>query len=422
MKNLELKWIEPLELAEKISVNYSKNWIFLYSALNHDVKNSVSYIALHPKNQIISDNFSDIKLTIEKSFGYFSYELYSQFENLPINQKSFIDLPKIWLINFSVIFEFHHETKKILLSFDDEKKLQETLSYQAKAPVFATLEITNFNSNFSDQSYLETISAIKKLIANGDFYQTNLTRKFFGEFKKKNTHEQNFQLFLKLTKSSPANYASFIKLDENYIISSSPELFLSGKNHQILSRPIKGTAPRNIDKTIDENNKTSLQNSTKEKAENLMIVDLVRNDLSRFCKAGTVTVKKLFDITSYQTIHHMSSEISGEILPEYNYLDALKSCFPPGSMTGAPKIKAMEIAIEKEKINRGIYSGAIGFVSEEEINLSVVIRTLILSENKFEFQVGGAITFDSDPKLELAEIFAKAKAIFNLLSVDFNRI
>ena len=197
-------------------------------------------------------------------------------------------------------------------------------------------------------------------------------------------------------------------------------LFLKAKNNRILSRPIKGTAPRDQDLKQDEKNKLNLKKSLKERAENLMIVDLVRNDLARVCQAGSVVVKKLFDVTSYQNIHHMSSEIHGKIAQNFSAFDTIKSCFPAGSMTGAPKIKAMEIAAKKEKLNRGIYSGAIGFFAKNATNSSVVIRTLILQEKKFEFQVGGAITFDSDPKAELNEIFSKARGIAGLLKIDLN--
>ena len=148
-----------------------------------------------------------------------------------------------------------------------------------------------------------------------------------------------------------------------------------------------------------------------------MIVDLVRNDLSQICKAGSVKVDNLFNIDSYNMIHHMSSQISGIINDNNSIIDAIKATFPAGSMTGAPKIAAMQNIIDNEKINRGIYSGSIGFISQNEVNLSVVIRTLIIKDNKYEFQVGGAITYDSDPRQELAEIYSKAQALKKLLHI-----
>ena len=350
-------------------------------------------------------------------------------------------------MRFEVVLEFDHEKRGLRVVYTDKEKLETVLKWtpaqgqgdklrtdkkliagnelrtKDAIPLSSQLspqpcaEVHELNSNFTDETYVAAITDIRKKIAAGDFYQTNLTRKFFGEFTQIQNHQQAFEIFLQLTKISPANYSSFLKLDENYIISSSPELFLSAKNGKIFSRPIKGTAPRADTLEQDKKNKSYLKNSIKERAENLMIVDLVRNDLSRICAAGSVVVKKLFAITTYQNIHHMSSEIHGKIAPNFDAFDALKFCFPAGSMTGAPKIKAMEIAAKKEKLDRGIYSGAIGIFARDSINSSVVIRTLVMRGKKFEFQVGGAITFDSDPKSELEEIFHKARGILKLLKI-----
>jgi len=423
MQIKHLKYIDPLKLAEIISQNYAeKNWVFLYSALNNNIKNSLSFIALFPQKEIVANDFSAAKKAIlaskKKWFGYLSYEVARQFEKLPKTKKSFIDLPQIYLMNFSVIFEFNHAEKKLIAHFEDEKLLQKILNWQRKKSPENKFFVKNFDSNFSNNSYLEEIRQIQQMIACGDFYQTNLTRKFFGQFNKKFNSENSFNLFKKLSRLSPGNYMSFLKINDAKIISSSPELFLEIKNNKILSRPIKGTSPRSSNAKEDLQNKIFLKNSPKERAENLMIVDLVRNDLARICKAGSVKVKNLFKINSYKTIHHMSSEIIGEVAPEFTVFDCIENCFPAGSMTGAPKIKAMEAAAQKEKLNRGIYSGAIGFIDDknQQLNLSVVIRTLIIAGDKFEFQVGGAITYDSKPENELLEIFSKAKAILKLIN------
>lgn len=407
-----LEWIDPVDLAKKISDNYhEQSWIFLYSGLHDEIKNSRSIIALFPKNELILDDLEEIKESDESLFGFVSYE-YNHDEK---TNDSFINLPKIYLVNYSLILEFDHDEKLLEATYESLSQLDSILNYQKKNSA-TEIKVTNLFSNFTDEEYLKTIDETKKMIACGDFYQMNLTRKFFGEF---NLQSQNefFDLFMQLGQSSPANYSAFLKLHENYIISSSPELFIQIENGKIISRPIKGTAPRGKDFVQDEINKKTLQNSVKEKAENLMIVDLVRNDLSRICKAGSVEVKNLFHVDTYQTLHHMSSEIIGEIANEFDAIDAVTASFPPGSMTGAPKIKAMFVIAQKEKLNRGVYSGAIGHISAGKANLSVVIRTLICQKNKFEFQVGGAITFDSDPNKELQEIYIKAKAIMKILNL-----
>lgn len=417
-----LKWQNPLNFAKKISDNYGdESWIFLYSALSDKVDNSFSYIALFPKEEIISENFSEIEAAVKEHkmwFGYLSYELGQQFENLPKTKKSYINLPKIWLINFAVILQFDHKKKKLTAFFDDQENLEKALKYRLKKKIQKEIKAKEFQSNFSDETYLEEISDIKKMISEGNFYQTNLTRKFFGKLNIDKNPSSYFSLFLRLCTISPANYASFLSLKKNYIISASPELFLTIDDKGIVkSRPIKGTMPRSDDEKQDKKNKLELKNSSKERAENLMIVDLVRNDLSRVCEVGTVEVKKLFDVTSYKTVHHMSSEISGKVADGFTTTDVVKACFPAGSMTGAPKIKAMEVAARKEGLDRGVYSGAIGFIGDDLVNLSVVIRTLICRDDDFEFQVGGAITFDSDEKKELEEIFNKARGIMKLLDV-----
>jgi para-aminobenzoate synthetase component I len=421
MPKINLQWQEPLDFAQKIVDNYEdKSWVLFYSGLADLTKNSTSQIALFPLETILCDDFfaaeKILKNSNKKWFGYFAYEVGGQFEKFLKTEKSFINLPKIWLINFGLVLDFSHEKKHLVANFCDKKFLEIATNWPATKDKsnFVTPKILSFDSNFSNQSYLAAINKIKAQIAQGDFYQTNLTRKFFGKFAHKLSQKENFQLFTRLTKISPANYSSFLKLDKNYIISSSPELFLKIKNGKILSRPIKGTSPRSEDLKQDKKNKSYLKNSTKERAENLMIVDLVRNDLARVCKAGSVVVKKLFSISSYKNIFHLSSEVRGKLLENSTAIDALKACFPAGSMTGAPKIKAIEAAANLEKIDRGIYSGAIGCFSQNEINSAVVIRTLVSAENKFEFQVGGGITFDSDEHLELQEIFSKAKGIFDL--------
>lgn len=420
MQKLKINWQEPLDFAQKIADNYQEDyWSFLYSGLNKTIKKSTSQIALFAQEIICCDNFFEAEKIILSGnktwFGYFAYEVGQDFEKLPKTKKSFINLPKIWLINFGLVFDFNHDKQNVIASFSDIKLLEKTLSWSAKNQNFSTPKVESFDSNFSDSSYLAAIEKIKKQIAAGDFYQTNLTRKFFGKFSKNLSHQENFSLFKNLTQLSPANYSAFLKLSENYVISSSPELFLQVENNHLLSRPIKGTSPRGENFKQDSKNKFYLKNSPKERAENLMIVDLVRNDISRICQAGSVVVKKLFHISAYKNIFHMSSEVHGKIKKNLTALDALKTCFPAGSMTGAPKIKAIFSAAKLEKINRGIYSGTIGTFSKNKLNSSVVIRTLITNKNKFEFQVGGGITFDSKPQSELDETASKASSLLKIL-------
>ncbi len=436
LEKQRINWVDPLNLAHQISIsNYDQNWIFLYSGLSEQIKNSKSYLCLYPQQEIISDGFDEVERGLQnqqnKYFGYLAYDLKNQLEDLKDSQKSFIDLPNLWMTNFELVLEFDHDKEILTEIFLQHSSLQEKPSPQYIEQYLSIKKncdgkkqnklIQSLNSNFTKSQYLQKVKTIQTHIENGDIYQANLTRKFFGKFEEK--PQNPFEIFLKLNRESPANYSSFLKLGKNYIISSSPELFLKiDDTDKVLSSPIKGTAKRFKDKKLDKKSKQNLQNSPKEQAENLMIVDLVRNDLSKHCLSGSVQVENLFKISSYKTLHHLSSDILGTKKSTSSNLDIIKSCFPAGSMTGTPKIKAMEICNDLEKKNRGVYSGAIGFADKENCELSVVIRTLIIKDNKFEFQVGGAITFDSEPSKEWQETINKAKGIAKTLGIKLEEL
>lgn len=421
MNAIKIPWQDPLVFAKKIAENYHENWVFLYSALASFKKNSKSYIALFEDDRFYGDNFQDLvkRFTQDEKdwwFGGINYEAGERFENIFNQQQSIINFANFFFIKFKVVLIFDHQKKSIKVETRNRKLLEEILGYKNQNNNFKLPKIDNINSNFTDEEYLLNIQKIQEMIARGDLYQANLTRKFYGKFQQKLDGIQNFNLFQKLATISPSNYCAFANFDGKFILSSSPELFLKSKNNSVISSPIKGTIQRGLTKKQDLANKKYLQDSVKEKAENLMIVDLMRNDFARFCQPNSVEVKKLFAITKYQMIYHLSSDVVGKISPTKNIFDALKSCFPAGSMTGAPKIKSMEILNQIEKAPRGLYSGAFGYIKNcNEMNFSVVIRTLLIENDVFEFQVGGGITYESKPKNELAEIYAKAKAIFEIL-------
>ncbi len=420
---VEIPWINPEDLAENIAYNYHQNWVFLYSSLV-DFQEYKSYIAIFPEQKYCGDNFEELTNIVQNSknkmwFGGLNYELCSNFENFNFSNKKYISLPLIFFSSYKLILEFNHKTQKLKAFTKNNEYINLVLNYKKNNKNnLAKIIVDKIYSNFTDSTYIESIKSIKENIANGDFFQANLTRKFYGDLNLAPNNLQSFLFFKELCKVSPANYSSYFAFDNNFIISSSPELFLKKSHDVIMSRPIKGSIQRGKDAIEDENLKNYLQNSPKELAENLMIVDLARNDFGRFCEIDNVKVNKLFSLNSYSTIHHLSSEISGKIAKNFSIFDAIKFCFPPASMTGAPKIKVIETLHEIEKIHRGIYSGALGYIGNDELNLAVVIRTLIISNNKFEFQVGGGITFDSNEEEELDEIYVKAKAIAKILGIE----
>ena len=279
------------------------------------------------------------------------------------------------------------------------------------------LRITGIRSNMTKDMYLSHVKQCLHEIHEGTYYQLNLTRKFWIDCDTISSN-QIVELFTRLCSESPAPYASFIKCPGYHILSSSPELFLQRKDQTWTARPIKGTLNKgDLNRTACDDEKT-LSTSSKDQAENLMIVDLMRHDLSQFCKVGTVKVPALYDLDSFQTLHHLSSTITGTHDPSHSIVSGIQHAFPPGSMTGTPKAKAVEYANHYEKDPRGIYSGAIGWISKDACDLSVVIRTMVIKNSCIEFQVGGAITAQSNPESEWHETLVKAKGICFALGLD----
>jgi para-aminobenzoate synthetase component 1 len=373
---------------------------------------------------IFADALSSDKATYDNSwFGYIGYDVKHQFETLPHDKPGWLNFPQLWMAQFRVVLIFdHHKQRLTSYSQDAPFAIEALLEKAPQTSPYQPPKLEFLASNMSQATYLDNVEAILAHIRAGDVYQANLTRKFYGEF----TDSPNgFALFEQLCALSPAPYSAYIGMGGQAVLSSSPEQFIKvGADGSVSTRPIKGSATRYAeDIARDHAAKEALSVSEKDRAENLMIVDLCRNDLSRGCEVGSVKVEKLFDIESYATIHHMVSTVMGQKKSDVLTADMIGNCFPPGSMTGAPKIKAMEICTALEQQARGVYSGAIGWCGGDgSADLSVVIRTLLIEGNRFEFQVGGAIVMDSDPQKELEETFTKARAICSLLGVSCKQL
>ncbi len=414
------RWVSPLRIADYIASQHQQ-WAFFYSAQQQTYSGNLSIIAYGLDNKIQGHDFEALEKALSNNqktydntwFGYVGYEMKNALENLPTTQKNQLTFPSLSFSRYNNIILFHHDTQTIELwsnSNNIEDTIEKALEEKDIPNNTTTFNAPTLSSNMSKASYLEKVHLIQKEIKNGTLSQANLTRKFNGTLP---NNLSAFTLFKNLCTLSPSPYSCFIQDEKRCIISSSPEKFISLDAHGNAStRPIKGTIPRNNDPILDQENFYLLQNSQKDKSENLMIVDLMRNDFSRSCESGTVTVPALFEVTTHPSIHHMSSTILGKKRADVSALSFFKNCFPPGSMTGTPKLKAIELCSQLEQEDRGVYSGAIAwFKGDGSFDSSVVIRTILVNDNHFEFQVGGAIVYDSSPEQEWLETIIKAKDI-----------
>lgn len=272
----------------------------------------------------------------------------------------------------------------------------------------------NVLAKVNKQQYLSDVEHIRQHILEGDVYELN----YCTEFYHTNANINPYQVYDKLMGKSPVPFGSFFKWDKKYLLCASPERFITKLGDKVYSQPIKGTTSRSENKVEDELQKQHLLNSEKERAENLMIVDLVRNDLARTAQTGTVMVDELFGIYSFKQVHQMISTVSAKPKQELSGVEVIKQAFPMGSMTGAPKIMAMKLIEQYEQTKRGLYSGAVGyFAPNGNFDLNVVIRSLQFNAltNYLSFEVGSAITFDSQGEQEYEECLLKASAMVNVL-------
>lgn len=318
------------------------------------------------------------------------------------------------IINYEAGFLFerrlnHFLDKKELLAeflFYDKNEFEVINSEKIIFDFNSNYNIKNFSLNISRNEYINSIQKIKNYIQAGDSYQVNYTVKgkfdFTGEIS---------SLFQNLVFNQSAKYISIINLPEKFIISISPELFFEVHKNKITTRPMKGTSPRGFNLQNDRISQYSLEFSEKEKAENVMIVDLLRNDFGRISKFGSVKVNKLFDIEKYETVFQMVSEIQASLKKGTKFSDIIKNIFPCGSVTGAPKIRTMEIIQELEKEKRNVYTGSIGIFLKDKISFNVAIRTLVIDKktNKGEIGLGSGIVWDSEPTKEFEEVKLKSK-------------
>jgi para-aminobenzoate synthetase component 1 len=275
------------------------------------------------------------------------------------------------------------------------------------------VEDIGLHSTFTHRGYLDAVRRVREYIVAGDIFQANLSQRFQCELS-----TPPFRLYEQLRRCNPAPFSAYLDFGELQVLSASPERFLrlDSESHLVETRPIKGTRPRGLGPMHDAALGRALAESEKDRAENVMIVDLLRNDLSRVCRPGTVRVPELFALEHHPTVHHLVSTVIGELESTSDAIDLLRATFPGGSITGAPKVRAMEIIAELEPTRRGVYCGSIGYISASgAMDTSIVIRTYLLLGGQVYFQAGGGIVADSDPELEYRETLDKARGLIETL-------
>lgn len=352
-------------------------------------------------------------------FGFLTYDLKNEIEDLQSNNFDGVELPDLHFFQPKIVITFFENEVQIYaknetaVSFFD--KINQT-SILAE-PVFPNkkIEEKDILHRISKGEYLKTIDQIKSHISKGDIYEMNFCQEFFVEVAEVNP----YVLFERFNAIGKAPFAAFYKFKNKYLICESPERFVKKQGRKLISQPIKGTIRRGVTSEEDEQLKEQLYNSPKDRSENVMIVDLVRNDFGKSCKAGTVEVEELFGIHSFEQVHQMISTVVGELDDEVHFVDAIKNAYPMGSMTGAPKIRAMELIEQFERTKRGLYSGAVGYITPEgDFDFNVVIRSMIYNSDKkyLSYQTGGAIVFDSIPEGEYEECLLKAKGFYEVIN------
>lgn len=363
------------------------------------------------------DSFDSLKkycqLNKEWLFGYFSYDLKNEIEALESHHIDRMDFPKIYFYQPEHLLFFEQGQVRILSDKADEVYHQ--INNTKNKMNTKTVSAFNIQSKFSKNDYLNKAENIRRHIIEGDVYELNLCMEFFAE----KADLDPLPLYLKLNQASPMPFSIVQKTNDQWLISASPERFLKKQGQKLISQPIKGTIQRGKTSQEDQQLKKQLRNDEKELAENMMIVDLVRNDLAKSALAGSVKPQELFGIYTFRQVHQMISTISATLKKEVHFIDAIKNAFPMGSMTGAPKIKAMELIEQYEETMRGLYSGAAGFITPEgDFDFNVVIRSILYNNNskKLSFQVGSAITYDAVPEKEYEECLLKARAIMEVLN------
>ncbi len=349
-------------------------------------------------------------------FGFLTYDLKNELENLESKNEDHLMFPQMHFFQPKWVFTFTGNEVNIYFPVDLPRSeihslCKEIASIQREE--ILTSYSAEVKNRVSKKDYFSVFEKLQEHISNGNIYEINYCQEYFIE----NTELNSLNVFERLNEFSPSPFSAYYRMDDKHLMCSSPERFLTKIGNKLISQPIKGTAKRGANEQEDATLKKELFENAKERSENVMIVDLVRNDLSRSAAKGSVNVEELFRVYSFPQVHQMISTVVSELKEDIHFVDALKYAFPMGSMTGAPKIRAMQLIEEFEKTKRGLYSGTVGYITPEgDFDFNVVIRSINYNaSNKYtSFMVGGAITAKANAQQEYEECQLKAKAILQL--------
>jgi len=353
-------------------------------------------------------SISEHPFPVGAAIGYFGYGLKNVLERLPSKAVDDLGLPRCWFGFYDNLLVFDHAKKEVWEV--GAQNVPRGLTGRAQ-PGIAACSDFDIRSNFTRETYGEVVRRARQYIAAGDIYQVNLSQRF-----QCGVDASAPEVYRALRKSNPAPYAAYLDIGDAQILSSSPECFLNIRDRHVVTRPIKGTRSRGVTTEEDARIAAELLASPKDNAELVMITDLERNDLGRVCEFGSVRVNEMVRVETYATVHHLVSTVEGVLRKDVSHIDCVRACFPGGSITGAPKIRAMEIIDDLEPHARGVYTGAIGFFGYNgHTHLNIAIRTVVYQNGRLTFHSGGGIVADSEPEAEYDETLAKARGIFNAI-------
>jgi para-aminobenzoate synthetase component 1 len=383
-------------------------------------------IALGKEDEFVLDMTSTVGLdtfqtwldkTRDWKFGFISYDVKNLIEDLATKEPNRPGFPLIHFVQPKIVLRYDvvsRQTHVLKGDADIVSGLSLQRIFEKEENALSGTQVLKLQPRITRERYLHAVQQLQQHIHQGDIYEVNYCQEFYAE---ENLNDA-FAVWLRLNTFTEAPFSSFVQLGDHYLLSASPERYLKREGDKVISQPIKGTIKRGQTEKEEEHLKQELFNSEKERSENVMIVDLVRNDLSKSAKRGTVKVDELFGVYTFKTVHHLISTVSGELKDGTSFTQLLRDTFPMGSMTGAPKMRAMQLIDQYEYARRGLYSGSVGYITPEgDFDFNVVIRSIVYNAAKpyISCSVGSAITALSDPIKEYEECLLKAEAIMKTL-------